>query len=363
MDQSKVNYLCESGDDFCIFEADKDSLHLPIQQSMKILIIQTAFIGDVILTTPVVESLKKQYPESTLDFLLRKGNESLFSGHPLIRKIRVFDKKHNKLHNLHRLIHEIRKEKYDLLINLQRFFTTGLITVLSGARKTYGFDKNPLSFLFTVSVKHGLSLTGPYTMHEVDRNLSLISILVKEPQRRPVLYPHPSDYHVVPSGEDYVCIAPASVWFTKQLPGEKWIELISRLPGRIRVYLVGSAGDAALCESIREACLEHQVKVLAGKLTFLESAALISKARMTFANDSAPLHLASAMNAPVAAVFCSTVPAFGFGPLSDLSLIIETEQELACRPCGLHGKKDCPEGHFRCAEIDVDKVLKRIGIA
>lgn len=328
---------------------------------MKILIIQTAFIGDVILATPVVESLNRQFPGSTFDFLLRKGNESLLSGNQLIRKIWVFDKQHNKYRNLIRIIWGIRKEKYDLLINLQRYFTTGLITVLSGALNTMGFNKNPLSLFYSHSVKHMVSTNPNCGEHEVDRNLFVVSSLLDYHIRKPSLYPRAEDFHVVPSGE-YVCIAPASVWFTKQFPAEKWISLVSQIPDSIKVCLIGSPADAALCESIREASGRSNILVLAGKLSFLESAALISKARLTFANDSAPLHMASAMNAPVAAVFCSTVPSFGFGPLSVASWIIETEETLSCRPCGLHGKKSCPKGHFRCSDISTTKILYQVGL-
>ena len=87
---------------------------------------------------------------------------------------------------------------------------------------------------------------------------------------------------------------------------------------------------------------------LSGLLSFLESAALMETAKMNYVNDSAPLHIASAMNAPVTTYFCSTVPSFGFGPLSDNKTIVEVKEKLDCRPCGLHGKKECPEKHFNC---------------
>jgi heptosyltransferase-2 len=91
------------------------------------------------------------------------------------------------------------------------------------------------------------------------------------------------------------------------------------------------------------------VQNLAGQLSFLASAALQQGAVMNYVNDSAPLHFASAMNAPTAAVFCSTLPSFGFGPLADIRHIIEVKETLVCRPCGMHGKKFCPEKHFNCA--------------
>ena len=148
---------------------------------------------------------------------------------------------------------------------------------------------------------------------------------------------------------EYVCIAPTSVWFTKQLPKEKWIALIDRLPGDYFIYLLGAPSDKETCEEIRKSSKHSMIENLAGELSFLESAALMRDAKMNYVNDSAPMHLASAMNAPTTAIYCSTVPAFGFGPLAAYSKTVETQLQLDCRPCGLHGFKSCPKGHFKCA--------------
>ncbi len=323
---------------------------------MKFLLIQTAFIGDVVLATPLIEKLKLFYPDSEIDFLLRRGNESLLTGHPRLRQVIIFDKKKGRYKNLFSLINAIRGEKYDYVINLQRFFASGMLTALSGAKHTISFDKNPLSFMFSESFPHHISATG--TEHEVSRNLSLISKLTDTSFVRPRLYPSESDFKKITPSGPYVCIAPASVWFTKQLPPEKWIELIHKLPDHYHIYLMGAKGDVALCEEIRHQSISSKVETIAGQLTFLESAALMQNAQMNFVNDSAPLHFASAMNAPVTAMFCSTVPAFGFGPLSDSSYVFETTEKLDCRPCGLHGYKQCPKGHFKCMrEIEVQKLI------
>lgn len=333
---------------------------------MKFLILQTAFIGDVVLATPLIEKLKQFYPDSEIDFLLRKGNEGLLTGHPLLRKVLIFDKKNGKYKNLFSLTNTIRKEKYDYVINLQRFAVSGILTALSGAKHTIGFDKNPLSFLFTESFPHYISAAG--AEHEVSRNLSLITKLTDASPVKPKLYPSESDFRkIVPVGP-YICIAPASVWFTKQWPAEKWIELIEKLPEDLSIYLMGGKSDIDLCTHIKWNIINHiprlrtaeepTIHIVAGQLSFLESAALMQNARMNFVNDSAPLHFASAMNAPVAAMFCSTVPAFGFGPLSDKSFVFETTEKLDCRPCGLHGYKSCPKGHFKCSHIDIDSVVK-----
>ena len=116
---------------------------------MKILIIQTAFLGDVVLATPVVEKLHRFFPDARIDFLLRKGNETLLNNHPIIENIIVWNKKEGKWKNVWKIIQQIRKIKYDYVINLQRFATSGIITAFSGGKQTIGFNKNPLSFLFS----------------------------------------------------------------------------------------------------------------------------------------------------------------------------------------------------------------------
>lgn len=122
---------------------------------------------------------------------------------------------------------------------------------------------------------------------------------------------------------------------------------------------MGAKSDYTLCEEIKTQSTVDESRIinLAGKLSFLASAAMMKNAAMNYVNDSAPLHFASAMNAPVTAVYCSTVPAFGFGPLSDESYVVETKLELKCRPCGLHGKKSCPLGHFHCSVIESEQLL------
>ncbi|MCX6306328.1 MAG: glycosyltransferase family 9 protein [Bacteroidetes bacterium] len=313
----------------------------------KILIIQTASIGDVILATALIESLHDAYPGAAIDFLVKKGNESLFRGHPFLHEVITWDKRSEKYVGFLRIARKTRKIHYDLVVNIQRFFLTGLLTAFSGARETRGFSKNPLSFLFTRSFTH---LIGK-GKHEVSRNQVLISDLFPEAKLRPRLYPTSADEAVAgkfATGK-YYTISPASLWFTKQYPVEKWIELVRLIPGDARVYLLGARADLEICTEIITGSGHPGIISLAGELTLLQSAALMKRAKMNFTNDSAPMHLASAMNAPVAAIYCSTVPEFGFGPLSDDSSVIETGEKLSCRPCGLHGYRACPEKHFHCA--------------
>ena len=324
----------------------------------KFLVIQTAFIGDAVLATALVEKLHRSYPQAKIDFVVRKGNEGLLNNHPFLNAVLVWDKKKNKYGNLFTILKTIRNNKYDAVVNVQRFAATGFLTAFSGAKKTVGFDKNPWSFLFSKRIKHVVSTHDSF-LHEVERNQKLIEDFTDAIAAKPRLYPSQKDYEEVKRYQRlaYICVAPASVWFTKQYPAEKWVSLINNIHADINIYLLGAPGDYSLCEAIKTGTTHRNVINLAGKLTFLQSAALQQSAVMNYVNDSAPMHFASAVNAPVTAVYCSTVPSFGFGPLSDKSFIVQTTEPLACKPCGLHGYNACPLGHFKCAHTINDQQL------
>jgi heptosyltransferase-2 len=323
-----------------------------------ILLIQTAFIGDVILATALVEYLAAHEPATPLDVLVRRGNEGLLTGNPHIRQVLIWDKKTKKYPNLLRLLKQIRQAEYGRVVTLQRFASTGFLTAFSGAPERVGFAENPFSRFFSRRVPH---VIGDGT-HEVERNGRLLGTEGVGPiTLKPRLYPTPADeaaaapYAAVGS---YLCIAPTSVWFTKQYPEEKWLELLAALPPTLAVYLLGGPPDVAACERLAQLANRPGLVNLAGKLSLPASAALMRGAVLNYVNDSAPMHLCSAVDAPVCAVFCSTVPAFGFGPLSTFSRIVEHPGPLACRPCGLHGHARCPLGHFRCArDIETTQLL------
>lgn len=328
--------------------------------AQRFLVIQTAFLGDAVLITSILEKLHAWFPDAGIEVLVRHGNQGLFDGHPFLRRVHVWDKRKGKTRALFKLIGDLRRTPFDQVINTQRFFSTGLITALVKGKEKVGYDKNPLSVLFDRRIKHVIG-DG---RHEVDRLNALVAHVTDDRCTMPRLYP--SEVHRKrvrellskgdPGERPYVTMAPASVWFTKQWPESKWIALIKALPQDVQVYLIGGPGDHDLAQRIigfagRGVDLTRDLKLL-------ESAALMEGARMNYVNDSAPLHIASAMNAPVTAVFCSTVPAFGFGPLRQNGRVVEIDTDLPCRPCGLHGHKACPQGHFRCAEeIPIGRLL------
>jgi heptosyltransferase-2 len=319
-----------------------------------ILIIQTAFIGDAILASSLVEKLSQTFPQAKISILVRKGNEAIYARHPRLHQVLVWNKKEKKMRHLFGLLSEIRNQKFDCVINCHRFASSGFLTAFSGAKHTAGYKQNPFSFLFDHAVKHSLS-NGE---HEIERYQALISDFTEGTASKPRLYPSAEDREKVAAYQNstYVCFAPASVWFTKQLPIEKWIDLSAQITSDKTIYLVGAPSDKALCEQIVSAAKHSKIINLAGTLSLLESTALFAKAVMTYVNDSAPLHLCSSVNAPVTAFFCSTVPEFGFGPLSDQAQLKQVSG-LACRPCGVHGYKSCPLHHFKCGhQINLDQL-------
>jgi heptosyltransferase-2 len=226
---------------------------------------------------------------------------------------------------------------------------SGFITMRSGAINKVGYKKNPLSLFYSEKYEHDTE----GGKHEVERNQKLIEKLTDKVALKPKLHPLKSNYDKIKSlnlNDGYIVIAPSSVWYTKQVPKQKVIELINKQPSELQICLIGAPSDYDYCQSILEEVNHVKVVNLAKELRLLDSAVLIENSKMNYVNDSAPMHIASAMNAPTTAFFCSTVPSFGFGPLSDSSCVVQIKDDLDCRPCGLHGHKSCPELHFKCGK-------------
>jgi ADP-heptose:LPS heptosyltransferase len=330
--------------------------------SKTILIIQTAFIGDTILASHFARAVKDLYPNSKIHFFLRKGNESVIQGLPTIEKTWVWDKAGGKTKNLMKLISELREIKFDMVFNLHRHFNSGLVSAMMKSPFKAGFKQNPLSMFYTRKVNH--QIPDPRGWHEVQRNLELIpgyKISGNSKIYKPELPIQQKNIDKVSGfvNDNYFVVAPASVWFTKAWSEHKYRELTAELAKLGKVYFIGAPTDKDLCDRIRKDI--SNTENLCGGLNLLDSASLMKNARRVFVNDSAPLHLASCVNAKTTAIFCSTIPGFGYTPLADDSVVVDVGNELSCRPCGLHGYKECPLKHFKCSEdIAIQKVLQTI---
>jgi heptosyltransferase-2 len=330
-----------------------------MSQASKVLIIQTAFLGDAVLMTSLLEKIRVESPSSIIHLLVRKGLEDIFIAYPHdnLGQVWTYDKS-NKLKSWWALRNELTKEKFDQVFVAQRFLGMGLLSISIGAKKVVGFDKNPLSLLFDEIVTHEFG----QGKHETERNTQLLTSWLGGALYKPFLNAsHLNNFPVGLQAQKYLAISPGSVWETKRFPVHKWIEFIHLLPLDQEIVLMGSAAEKHLSDEIEKAFKGsgRHINNACGRFNLQEAIAVYQQSQMSFVNDSGPLHICSALNTPTVAIFCSTIPAFGFGPLAKQHQIIEVKEKLTCRPCGNHGKKSCPETHFNCTNlIDVQELLK-----
>ncbi|EQA46069.1 lipopolysaccharide heptosyltransferase II [Leptospira broomii serovar Hurstbridge str. 5399] len=317
-----------------------------------ILLIQTAFLGDLILTTPLFREVKRKYPRSKLTVIVNKGTESVLEANPWIDEIIPLDKKviKSSMFGFWNFTLEIRKRKFTLCIVPHFSFRSSLIAWRSRAPRRIGYKTAGFSFLLTE--RKSRPIKGP---HEVDKLLSLLysEEELKSVSRRPELFWKEESVKGIQEilkkknleKGKYVLIAPSSVWETKRMPAEKFREVGKSLKDKtgLQIVLTGGKGDIPLCEEVGSGFAIN----LAGQTTLQEMSYLMSGAALLVTNDSSPIHFASAFDVPTLAVFGATVPDFGYTPLATRTFISEI-QGLPCRPCGIHGGRVCPEGHFRC---------------
>jgi len=324
------------------------------------LVVQTSFLGDTVLTTPLLVQLANRGP---VDVVTTPASSSLLAGHPAVREVIVYDKRGADagVVGFLRLAARLRAARYDSAYLAQGSLRSALLAFAARVNTRVGFATSAGSWLYTTKV--------PYRddLHHAARLLQLSRPNGREPteaELRPSLAPGDAEVAMVHAlleragvrdGERLIALAPGSVWETKRWPYYR--ELAQRLASDGRVVVVGGPSDAPLAREII-AAVPSAVDAT-GALPLLASAALIGRCALIVTNDSAPLHLASAMGKPTVAVFGPTVPDFGFGPLAP-SRVVVGHESLACRPCDRHGPRRCPLVHFRCMrELTPDLVAER----
>ncbi len=324
-----------------------------------ILVVQTAFVGDVILVLPLLAFLHEMFPRSRITAVTIPAAAELLAGHPAIHSVIVYDKRGGDrgLRGLLATAARIRAAGFEAAVIPHRFLRSALLCRLAGIPVRIGFDTSAGRFLLTHTVRYaGID-------SEIRRNLSLAVPLgvPSPPFALPRLYPSPLDGIVVdgflrgsfgedpvPPGAPCVAVAPGSVWNTKRWPESKFVSLIRYLlDDGTRVVLIGGAADRDLCARLRGSLPGRRLADASGRLSLLESAELISRCAVLVSNDSAPVHMAAAMGVPVVAIFGPTLPSFGFAPPGPGDRVVET-MDLPCRPCSMHGGTRCPTGTFDC---------------
>ncbi len=346
---------------------------------MKILIIQTAFLGDLILTTSFFREVKEKYKDAEVHLIVNKGTEDILAGNKNITRVIPFDKAKVKKSIFYFLsfIQNLRKEKFDLCLCPHFSHRSSLIAFFSGSKERIGYKEAGFSFLHTKKISRPTR-----DKHEVDKLFSLLydsNTQIPMNKKRPELF-FPEDRitnikAVLESHnlkKNFIILAPSSVWETKRMPADKFKEIFISIATNTNysIVLIGSSKDQILCENIIERRLPENAKKglsnserifnLAGKTDLVELSYVISQASAIVSNDSSPIHFASAHNVPTLMIYGATIPDFGYSALADKQYIAEVN-DLPCRPCGIHGGKICPEKHFKCMLFqDTDLIFKEL---
>jgi heptosyltransferase-2 len=315
---------------------------------MPSLVIQTSFLGDTVLTTPLIARLAERGP---VDVLVTPASAGLLANDPAIREVVVYDKRgrDRSVAGFARLARALRARRFEAAYLAQGSARSGALALAARIPRRVGFATSAGRAFYTTKV------VTPAGTHHAERIFALGSEGGARPasraELRPRLHPGSREREAVEAllrraghrGEPLVALAPGSIWATKRWP--HYPALARALAGRARLVVIGGGDDAPLAAEI---AAEAPATIDAtGALSLLASAELIRRCAAIVTNDSAPLHLASAVNTPTVAVFGPTVPAFGFGPLAERAAIVE-DRLLACRPCDRHGPRRCPLGHWTC---------------
>jgi heptosyltransferase-2 len=320
----------------------------------RILILQTAFPGDVILTLPLLQIAKSLFPEAKIDFLAIPAAKNILETHSDIHHLIIYDKhkEDRGMVNFWKLIRELRKNDYDLALAPHRSIRSASLVWGAGIPRRIGFDRSAGHFLFNKIIPY------PYGVHEINRNLQLLTPVGVDVTKKvfPKLYFSDEDHNVIlswlvsenlQSSDRIIAMAPGSVWATKRWLPEYFAQTALKLAAEgYKIVLIGGKADQSVAQQVKELA-GIGIYNTAGEFTLRQSALLIRHAHLLITNDSAPMHLAVAVKTPVVTIFGPTVPAFGFYPYGEQDRVAEIK-DLTCRPCGKHGGERCPIGTFEC---------------
>jgi len=333
--------------------------------SEKILIIQTAFIGDVILVTPLLETLAQEFKELQLSVVVTPQGKEILDGNPNIHEIIVYDKKGKDkgFFKFLNMVKKIKGKKFDIAIIPHRYLRSNLLAYLAKIPTRIGFDTSTGSFLLTDKI--------PYlkNKHEVERNLDLAQVItpgIKVGKRNLSIYLTDKEkefakeflkvYNV--TNDFLIGFAPGSVWATKRWTTSGYAQVGDELSKmyQAKIIIFGSKNDIKLADEIKNKMNTTPI-IAAGKTNLKELSALIARCNLFVTNDTAPMHIAMAFNIPTVAVFGPTTLDIGFGPYGKNFVVVE-RKGLKCRPCSLHGPRKCPQKHFACMkEISPQEII------
>jgi heptosyltransferase-2 len=329
-----------------------------------ICIFQTSFIGDSVLTTPLVQKTAHLFPKAKIIVVTRPQTKEIFANLKEVSQIIIDDKKGlGKIIGVFKTASQIKKANVDVILVPHRSFRSALIAWLSGVKIRIGFSNSEGRRLYT------RTLPFSWLIHDAERNLSLLQGIVNENFANAELKMNNSAQDAEDNvltmlkeagleGKDIIGVHPGSVWPTKCWPAENYAKFIERVEKELglRAVIVGGPKDVDLGEQVCRLSKVHPVN-LASKTTLSELMAIMKHFKLFVTNDSGPMHIATAFSVPTLAIFGPTTKELGFFPYGKGHRVVEVK-DLPCRPCALHGSKKCPQGHFKCMKnISVDEVF------
>ena len=341
-----------------------------------VLLIQTAFIGDVILTTPMIAALKGSLPGLKLTVMVKPEAKSLLQQNPHVDELILLDKGgiHKGPYGMLRMIREIRKRKFDAILSPHQSHRTGIISMFSNSPLRFGYRSAGFS-----KFAYNRLLIRPESTPEIIRLLMFLDeSILKDAHHlsvRPQLFETDESFNQaneilsLHQAKFPVLLAPSSIWPTKRWTPWGFAELAGKLVKKYNcyVFLIGSKSDASVSADVmnfvkifHNDSIQDKIVDICGKTSLPALYSLMKRSRLLISNDSAPVHIGSAAEIPLVAIFGPTVSSLGYAPISPNSTVAELT-DLECRPCGTHGAKSCPMGHFRCMKsLTSDDIIAKI---
>jgi heptosyltransferase-2 len=335
-----------------------DTESMATQVRPALLVAQTSFLGDVVLTTPLLTALRARLRPHRLAVLVRPEAAPLLEGHPDVDAVLVDDKRGTDAGpgGIVRVARRLRREAFDLVVSPHRSLRTAILLAAAGIPRRVGFADSRGAVLFHARVPRDRR------RHDVERNLALLEPFggSSDPPRLHVPVHAAAVARVaglLPEGRGpLIGLAPGSAWATKRWHPDGFAGVLRAVRDQgARVVVLGASGERAIAEDVVRRA-GGGATVLAGRTDLATLVAIIDRLALLVANDSAPMHIACARETPVVAVFCATTPALGYGPWGPRSAIVQAD--LACRPCARHGGLRCPRGTEDCMRlVRADAVL------
>ncbi len=324
-----------------------------LEQLRHILVIRLSSLGDIMLTTPVLRLLRDHCPNARIDVLVKAAYHDLLRAHPCVDRVLLMSERQSMATTLR----TVRQTHYDVVLDLHRTFRSRLVYWGVGARRRLAYNKHtwrrallvhgrwntlqtvpPIPARYAVPLRRlGIRAPLPEVSMEVD---AASSAAIRDYLRRNF-----------PPGleQPLLAVAPGARWPTKRWLTDRFARVAQELAYQrdAAVVLLGDAGDTSLARTI---CSQLRVPVLdcTGRLALMQTAALLQRCQLLVCNDSGLMHMATALQIPVVAIFGPTVREFGFYPMQEQARVLS--HPLACRPCSTKGAVRCPRGHHECME-------------